>query len=570
MLKKIYIWDDIFLTKKNYNVKFVEKEFKEMKELLGDSICFIKKEKIKRYKKDIKKLNNIITIGTRPKFFTERNKYNINTKRIIGKQGFAVDCKIDFDDRIYDMEEITLIEDIIVSGTTISKVLSLLYDNNPNKKINLYLFIGYENAINDLRKKYKNVNIYCYNLLKETAKKESTCIFLSDLLYENLGEITYMEHIRNKNIFGEKTELFLEKIQKIKEQLKSRVGIVTITLGINYGNRLQNYALQEVLYKLGFASQTFENIYQERKIINKIKRYYDLKKKNKKFALKLKRFAEFNRKYINIKGKIRSYYVPKNINKKFDYFICGSDQIWNPYYIGNTGTNFLSFANKNKTISYAASFGTSSIPINRKKEFQKYLNHIRCLSCREIQGVEIIKNLTGREARLVLDPTLLLSKTEWEKIAKKTKYVPDGEYLLTYFLGSVTEEYDKRIKKIANKNRLKIYNIMDLSDMDKFSTNPSEFIYLIKNAKLICTDSFHGTIFSIIFNKPYIIFERNSSMENMNSRFESLNQILELPNRNYNKIKENEIFNIDYNKINKNIEKEKIKSIEYLKKSLDL
>ena len=206
----------------------------------------------------------------------------------------------------------------------------------------------------------------------------------------------------------------------------------------------------------------------------------------------------------------------------------------------------------------------------RKKEFQKYLNHIRCLSCREIQGVEIIKNLTGREARLVLDPTLLLSKTEWEKIAKKTKYVPDGEYLLTYFLGSVTEEYDKRIKKIANKNRLKIYNIMDLSDMDKFSTNPSEFIYLIKNAKLICTDSFHGTIFSIIFNKPYIIFERNSSMENMNSRFESLNQILELPNRNYNKIKENEIFNIDYNKINKNIEKEKIKSIEYLKKSLDL
>ena len=570
MLKKIYIWNDLFLIKKNYNSKLIDKKILEIKKKLGNSISFINNKTFNNFKKNINKLDNIVVIGTRPNLFTTKIKYNINSKRIINKDGFAIDCKIDIDDEVYKMKKINIVEDIIVSGTTISKILELLQKKNKIQEINIYFFIGYETTINDLKKHYKNINIYCFNILKETPKTESTCIFLSDLLYEKLGKITYIEHVRNKNIFGNKTEYFLSKIEELKDFLKLKVGIVTITLGINYGNRLQNYALQETLNKIGVNSQTFENIYQEKKIINKIKRYFTLKKKEKQFALKLKRFDEFNKEYINLKGTIKSNYVSKNINKKFDYFICGSDQIWNPYYVGNRGTNFLTFAQKPKTISYAASFGASDILDDRKLEFKKYLEHINCLSCREEQGIKIIKDLTGRDAQLVLDPTLLLSKSEWKKISKKPKYIPQKKYLVTYFLGNLNEDYRQRIKDIAKKNNLEVFNIMDISDIDKFSTNPSEFIYLIQNAELICTDSFHGNVFSIIFNKPYIIFERNDNITNMNSRFVSLNNILKLPNRNYKSIKKEEIFNMDYTLINQNIEKEKEKSIEYLKKSLKL
>lgn len=570
MLKKIYIWNDLFLVKENYNDRIIKPKILEITNFLGDNISFITNKMFNKFKKQINRLDNVVTVGTRPNLFTTKTKYNIKSTRIINKDGFAKECKIDIDKKIYKLEEINIVEDIIVSGKTMSEILKLLQENNKKQKINIYFWIGYESAINDLKEKYKNVKVYCCNLLKEIPKEESTCIFFSDLLYEKLGKITYIEHVKNKKIFNLKTEWFLNKIQEIKELLKFKVGIVTITLGINYGNRLQNYALQETLNKIGVVSQTFENIYQEKNIFKKIKRQQVLKKKEKIFELKLKKFHEFDNKYINIKGKIKSSHVPKKINKQFDYFICGSDQIWNPYFDGNRGPNFLMFAKKDKTISYAASFGTSDIPSERKLEFKKYLEHIGSLSCREEQGVKIIKDLTGRDAQLVLDPTLLLNKTEWEQIAKKTKYAPQKKYLLTYFLGNISDDYIKKINYISDKNNLKVFNVMDLSDINKFSTDPSEFIYLIQNAELICTDSFHGTIFSIIFNKPYIIFDRNDNIESMSSRFTSLNNILKLPNRYYKNIREEDIFKIDYSLINITIEKERNKSIEYLKKSLKL
>lgn len=571
MIKKVYIWNDIPLVKKDINIAKIQENLKEIKQVLKDQIEILDNIE-KEYKIIVNNLKNIVTIGTRPNMFLNKTKkkYNIVSKRIIGKEGFADDCILNVDEKIYRLKNINIVEDIIVSGTTMTKILEDLYKNNSNMKINVYFLIGYESAIEDLKEKFPNLNVYCFNVLEEKSVKESTCMFLSDILYEKLGNKTYISHIQNLNLFGEKTEYFISKMKEIKEEAKLKVGIVTITVGINYGNRLQNYALQKVLNNLGIDVTTFENIYQENTLGKRIKRYRVLKKKNKIFRLKLKKFKVFDEKYIKFGETIKSYSIPKNLANKYDYFICGSDQIWNPYFDGNTGTNFATFAPKQKRVAYAPSFGVETIPQIKREEYKEYLEGMNNLSCREIQGVKLIKDLTGMDAKLVLDPTLLLDKNEWKKIAKYTKYTPKKDYIVTYFLGKVEKEYEEYIKSIAVKNGLEIFNIMDMTNMDSFSTDSSEFIYLIKNARLVCTDSFHGTVFSIIFNKPYVLFERKSNMQNMNSRFESLKEMIGLPERNYTNLEEKDIFNLKYDVINKNIEKKKQESIEYLKDSLNI
>lgn len=571
MINKVYIWNDLPLLKKNIDKVVIKEKLQDIQSMLKDKVEVL--DDIEgEYVKVVNSLKNIVTIGTRPNLFLKegKRKYKIISKRVIAKSGFANDCKLDVDERIYKLNNVNIVEDIIVSGTTMKAILQDLYSTNPNVKINIYFLIGYESAINQLKEKFANLNIFCFNTLKEKAIEESTCIFLSDILYEKLGEETYINHIRNLNLFGDNTEPFISKIKEIKDSIKLKAGIITITIGVNYGNRLQNYALQKVLNNLGIDATTFENVYEENTLKKKIKRYFGLKKKNKIFKLKLQRFKEFNNKYIKMGERIKSYSVPKKLTNSYDYFICGSDQIWNPYFSGNTGTNFATFAPKEKRIAYAPSFGVSNVQTEKVEEFKEYLRNMHMLSCREQQGAKIIKDITGRDAEVVLDPTMLLSKSEWEQIAVKTKYVPTKEYICTYFLGNVENEYKGYINKVAKENNLEVFDIMDMSNMDKFSTDPAEFIYLIKNAKLVCTDSFHGTAFSIIFNKPYVLFERKSNMENMNSRFESLKSILKLPNRNYDILKTEEIFNIDYENINKSIERMRRKSIEYLKQALNL
>ncbi len=571
MINKVYIWNDLPLLKKNIEQVVIKEKLQDIQTMLKDKIQVL--DDIEgEYVKVVNGLKNIVTIGTRPNLFLKKGKrkYKIISKRSIAKSGFANECKLEVDEKIYKLNNVNIVEDIIVSGTTMKTILKDLYSKNPNVKINIYFLIGYEEPINELKEKFTNLSVFCFNILKEKPVEESTCMFLSDILYEKLGEKTYIKHIRDLNLFAGNTEPFISKIKEIKDSIKLKAGIITITIGVNYGNRLQNYALQKVLNNLGIDATTFENIYEEDTLKKKIKRYFVLNKKNKTFELKLQRFKVFNNKYIKMGETVKSYYVPKNLANSYDYFICGSDQIWNPYFSGNTGTNFAAFAPKIKRIAYAPSFGVSNVPAEKVEEFKEYLRNMHMLSCREQQGAKIIKDITGREAEVVLDPTMLLSKSEWEQIAVKTKYVPTKEYICTYFLGNVENEYKEYINKVAEENNLEVFNIMDMSNMDKFSTDPAEFIYLIKNAKLVCTDSFHGTAFSIIFNKPYVLFERKSNMENMNSRFESLKNILELPNRNYDILKTKEIFNVDYESINKNIERMKEKSIEYLKQSLNL
>ncbi len=567
-MKKIYIWNDIGLYNDKVNPKRIDSFLRKIKKNIKRSNCKLEilDSKIsKKYLNTISTLDNIVTIGTRPnKLVKNQKSYNIKSKRIIDKNGFAEKCKIELDESVLRLDHINIVEDIIVTGTTLITILDHIISKQKNIKINIYLLIGYSNVIEKIKNKYKNIEITCFNILEEKSVEESTCVFLSDLLYEKLGNVTYLEHFENKNIFDEYTQEFINEINKLKNQLKEKIGIVTITIGINYGNRLQNYALQEVINKFGYTAETFENIYQEKEINNKIKRSLTLFKKNIKYRKKLKLFKDFNNKYINFsKYKVKSFNTKTKIAKKYKYLICGSDQIWNMNYVGNSKANFLTFAPKYKRISYAPSISSLEISDNRKEEFYNYLSGIERLSCREIEGSKLIEEISKRKCTTVLDPTLLLNSYEWDKIKSNTQKNVTKKYIIKYFLGNITDEYEQYIKEYQKEKNLEVININEETLID-----PTKFIELISNSELVCTDSYHGLLFSIIYKRPYVLFERLSNVVSMNSRFSSIHKLLELPNRNYKSIENKDVFNINYDLIFENIRKYQEISMNYLEESI--
>lgn len=346
---------------------------------------------------------------------------------------------------------------------------------------------------------------------------------------------------------------------------KKKVAIFTINDDNNYGNRLQNYALQTVLMKLGVWAETVKNIKTDKNIRNN----FNLKNFIAKILVKLKmlRFKQFNKKYINMsKYMVKNEIVPNNLSEKYDYFVVGSDQVWNYTYNRFSEIDLLNFAKDEKKISYAASFGVSNIEKEYKNIFKNNLMKFKAISVREEQAKKMIKEIIDKEVQVVLDPTLLLTKEEWIKVSHKPIAFKKNNYLLTYFLGEIPID----IKKIADKNNLKIVNLLKMKEISTFFAGPREFIYLMKNASIICTDSYHAVIFSIILEKPFIVYERNSRHKSMSSRLDTLLKIFKLENRKNTNIKEEEIFKYDYSNLDKILEKEIEKSKDFLRKSLDL
>ena len=222
MIKKIYIWDDLSLISKDQNQEKIDKKLKLLKEIVDKSQCkleVLKRDIIAPFKNKVNKLNNIVTIGTRPqKFLTNgHEKLSILAKRKIQSSGFANKCEIIVDDKIYQLSNINIIEDICVTGTTMCKVLSEL--QNKIENINIYFLMAYNETIKQIKENYNNVNIFCENILYESPIDESTCIFLSDLLFEKLGEVTYVQHIKNINLFGKYTNDFCNEVNSMREEI---------------------------------------------------------------------------------------------------------------------------------------------------------------------------------------------------------------------------------------------------------------------------------------------------------------------------------------------------------------
>ena len=364
--------------------------------------------------------------------------------------------------------------------------------------------------------------------------------------------------------------------------------ILTITGGQNFGNRLQNFALQEELKKQGLTVDTVQNLTRaedEYKIVTKLKLsikkiistlYYIMPfSNNVEFNnwYRRKKFDKFTKRYISqYHTPISDIYVPENIDDEYDFFVAGSDQIWNPYYLFKSHIEFMDFATKSKRISYAASFGVDKIPNNKISTYKKWLEEIPNISVREQRGAEIVEELIGKKASVVVDPTLLLNGDEWRKIAQKPKWLNKREYILVYLLGVESEELNKKIKIISLRYNLPVIWLNNPKYKKEYGTDPAEFIYLIDNCRLLCTDSFHGTIFSYNLKTPVAIFERKlmNGEVAMNSRMNTIKKLFGIDNRVIENIdidNEAELFDTQYNeeKVNDEIEK----SRKYLRKVLN-
>lgn len=349
-----------------------------------------------------------------------------------------------------------------------------------------------------------------------------------------------------------------------------RIGIITINDDNNYGNRLQNYAIQEVMCKQGIDVVTLKN----NPILN-IKKYFLLRYIKFKISTSkinnLERhckFMEFNR---NIKFS-NKYVTPySNLNNIYDYFITGSDQVWNPTFGRLREVDLLEFTIPEKRISFSASFGISSLPEQYNEKLKNALKDYKAISVREDAGKKIIEDVVGRkDVQVLVDPTMLLTAEEWDKVAKKPEQLKTDKYILNYFLGELSEKRKAEIDRIAKENDCEVINILD-KNSPFYCTGPSEFLYLEKHAFLVCTDSFHSSVFAILYNIPFIVFGREDNTVSMNSRIETLINKFNLKNREYNgKEITKENLNHDYTEAYEILNEERKKSMTFLINALDV
>lgn len=376
----------------------------------------------------------------------------------------------------------------------------------------------------------------------------------------------------------------------------SKVGLMTCFLD-NYGACLQAYALSNTIEMLGHDCEIIQYIepqgYFEPSFSNYIKNSYVYNKlrsfsnsyRNSYLCEKIKRksFVKFRKEYLKIsKERYRSFKELNKANKKYDAFVCGSDQIWNPsFYDGNNKAYFLNFAQRDKRkISYAPSIGLDDIPQQYAQDFAELVNTLDYISVREASAVDIVKKLSGRDAQHVLDPTLLLDGKKWSTIVSENRIV-EKPYIFCYLFGT-HDEYDtaiRHLREVAGQD----LEVVIIPFCEKHLTNdytkiykagPLQFLNLIKNAEYIITDSFHATVFSILFLRQFFTLPRfkNNQANSMNSRIYSLLDAIEQQDRliDYSQM---DSFNvnaeIDYANVHSKLENLRKSSLSYLKGALE-
>ena len=346
-----------------------------------------------------------------------------------------------------------------------------------------------------------------------------------------------------------------------------RIGIITQPLHTNYGGLLQNYALQQVLRRLGHESITLDlpdlEIGRKSAYVNilkgfikrvlgknaKHKRYISPKERNQ-----IARYTSmFVDKYIKHTRKLKTEKEFVNAINKFclDALVVGSDQVWRPAYNPCITRTYFDFASNLDIVrfSYAASFGVDfwEYSAEQTKACYKLANKMNAISVREKSGIELCKKYLGVDAIQVLDPTMLLEKEDYIKIVNDSQIKESSGDMFTYILDS-TEQKRNIVKKVATKLNLTPFAVMPTKSrmfkkekLEECIFPPVEqWLRAFMDAKYIICDSFHGMVFSIIFNKPFWVIENK---RRGNARFDSLLELFGLENR---KIYDTEIEKIDF------------------------
>lgn len=294
-----------------------------------------------------------------------------------------------------------------------------------------------------------------------------------------------------------------------------KVGIVTFHFVNNFGGALQAYALQNCVsrecnvetvivdYRNPFIRFTdtirlFPITTNPKEFMSGLRTINKRLQRWKKFKFFWKDYYHLTKPYVTAGG------IKQN-SPGCDAYICGSDQIWNPIITaGIDGTYFLDFEPGKKKVSYAPSFGTSKINEKQEKKIQKYLMSFQALSVREQEGIHRLQKMTGKEAERLIDPAFLMTKEEWSRVAVSPKN--KGKYILLYIMqrDEGVYQYARRLKEQLGLPLVEIsryglkYDFVDECVMD---IGPAEFVGWFEQAEYVCTNSYHGLIFSVIFGK---------------------------------------------------------------------
>lgn len=371
----------------------------------------------------------------------------------------------------------------------------------------------------------------------------------------------------------------------------------------NYGTSLQGYATIKKIQDLGYKCEIIrykKQLSNIEKVILIIQMFRCGGTFDKLRNLKERLNFILHKRYknnINIRTKAVNRYKTQKLEPLFKYYhgyealcngsqnydavLVGSDQVWTPMSLYNKYYNLLFVDERIPKVAYASSFGVSEIPKIQRKETGVYLNRFSSIGVRELKGKEIVDSLSTKKAKVVVDPTLLLTKQDWEKEIENSKINDDKPYIFCYLLGTNQEARDA-ISKLKAKTGLKIIVIRHLDeyvskdekfgDEAPYDVSPNDFVKYISRAQYVCTDSFHCTIFSILFHRQFITFYRfaENSKNSRNSRIDSLFSLLGLSDRLY----KNEIYDtinngINYDEVDRKLNELRIDSVNFLKSSLE-
>lgn len=321
------------------------------------------------------------------------------------------------------------------------------------------------------------------------------------------------------------------------------IAILTINDNLNYGNRLQNYALQQILREYGdvttirmltLADSRFsywKAILRDWKQRGKAAAFRLGSRNQRLLSQKMRSGIAFTRKLVPDDSARLSQFRGLKSKEALDLVVIGSDQVWNYHWLdkGDLKLRLGMFEPKLRKISYAASIGVDDLSDSSVSIFENGLPGISHISVREDKAKELVQSVPNIQAEVVLDPTLMLTPEQWRQTFRG--FVPEHDgYVLTYFLGKPSDEQETVIREYAESRGLRIRRIGDYSDSETYVAGPQDFVELFAKADYVFTDSYHACCFSLIFRKDFKVFNRSGfeSSKNMNSRMQTLMRLFDL------------------------------------------
>lgn len=371
--------------------------------------------------------------------------------------------------------------------------------------------------------------------------------------------------------------------------MNNKIILTTVFSGFNYGSSLQAFAGKKIIHSLGYdcAIIKLKSFVKGRDIrLNKLmtvfirsallsqKHILDAYRDSYKKVFVHGCEEMFNKfTYDYLEPIELSWHSLRKMASEAIACFSGSDQIWNSSALYVDPLYYLRFAPSYKRVAFAPSFGRDYIADYNKGKMAKWISEYPYISIREKSGVSLIEEMTGKEAQHLIDPTLVIRSEQWEKFFGIEKH-KNSNYILAYFLDEPSDLAKRQLVKLKKEMECEVVSIpyvfksMEYSDAS-VAAGPKEFVSLIANARLVCTDSFHGTAFSLNMHTPFYTFEREYGAANKQSeRILSILRMVNMMERYQPHDAEPPTDDIDFNNSDLVLDKERDKVYKYVKDSI--